>query len=330
MSGVLQRRESFLNLTDVLPSDREIVQIEDLQRHGAKLNGNFRIISQMLHRDAGHEMRDYDPQGLKGTIGYKAIDLSFVQDGDAYNKGALGAHAFTLGRATTASGAQSIADGTSTTASGDNSKASGNNTTASGVNATASGNTTLAAGENSTADGLVNGQVQEESITYAGASSIGTGASSGELTALMDVIVVHADAVMTDTRTSTYNVNLEFDLPVFSENFAVIARFVDGVISGRITVDTTVDVSDYSVIPLYKDVNNNYHYFTNSHVDQTAPMEFTLTGAQGSATIFFTDASGVAYTGNPADGHVYFLFTKLTDTADLQTIAFEQANSNPV
>lgn len=111
MSGVLQRRDSYLNLVDVLPSDRELVQIEDLQRYGLKLKGKLRIVSMMLHRDAGHEMRDYDPLNKKGVIGYKSIDMTFVDEDDPIGVGALGMFSQTFGKGTLAFGDNSHAFG---------------------------------------------------------------------------------------------------------------------------------------------------------------------------------------------------------------------------
>lgn len=125
MSGVLQRRESYAKLIDLLPSDREIVQIEDSTRFGVNLKKKLRTVTMMLHRDAGHEVRDYDPLNIKGPIGYKALDFSYTDTGDSYGSGALGSNSVTFGRATTASGIRSLAIGHNTLASGENSFASG-------------------------------------------------------------------------------------------------------------------------------------------------------------------------------------------------------------
>jgi len=204
MSGVLQRRDTFLNLTDLLPSDRELVQIEDLQRYGLKLKGDFRIVSQMLHRDAGHEMREYDEFLKKGKIGYKALDFSFANDGDPLGVGALGHTAVTFGQATTASGIHSFAIGNLTKATGENSIAKGLSTLSSGKNSQASGENSIASGENSIASGVntlssgKNSQAYGDGTIASGENSFANGNKS-----YLPGIVYTAETPLTDFCTGT-------------------------------------------------------------------------------------------------------------------------------
>jgi len=122
MSNIIIRSDSLLNLQRLLPTLKEIAISEDLQRHTITLDKKLRIVSQMLHKDLGHEMRDFDLNNKRLTLGLNAIDFSTVSE---VPSGASGDYSFSSGKDVTSSGELSRSFGELSVASGYNSEAHG-------------------------------------------------------------------------------------------------------------------------------------------------------------------------------------------------------------
>ena len=175
MAQNIYRRDTKVNLLEITPSSKEIFTIEDSAKHGIMAFGNLRTIGQLLEKDLGLEVRDWDTVFGKGIAGNNSFDIStsIIK----FGTGAIGNYSVASGSDTTASGTGSVASGTGTVASGDYSVTSGSDNTASGANSVASGINTTASGDNSHVEGNLTFATSENSHAE-GSGTISSGANS--------------------------------------------------------------------------------------------------------------------------------------------------------
>ena len=151
MANNIFRNDSYINLLDILPSAKEVAVASDFAKHVIRHLGELRIVGQMLEKDGGLEVRDWDGMFSRGSLGSNAFDASSTVANAG--TGALGDYSFSTGVDTTSSGKQSVAEGKTTLASGESSHSEGNQTVSSGSQSHAEGYKTTASGNSSHTEG---------------------------------------------------------------------------------------------------------------------------------------------------------------------------------
>ena len=175
MAQNIYRRDFLNNLIEIPPSKGEIVTIEDYAKHGIFQYGGIKVIAQLIEKDGGIVVRDWEENFGKGSAGVNSFDVSTSKL--LFGGGAVGANSFVSGLDVLASGSFSFAAGNFVEATGDGASAFGIYTSAQGEASSTSGSHTVALGNFSHAEGN-NTEANGESSHAEGNNTEANGESS--------------------------------------------------------------------------------------------------------------------------------------------------------